>query len=846
MRHLLWFVLAGWLFLGGRAAGEPPLSASCFSFTRPLGRVIREADRITVVRVVRADTQSRTVLFRKVADLKGKSLEDIHLQFGKEIPSRRRQELADWSATCPTAIIFKSGDFSWIYMGNDCLLAIEKELTTLGRYGMYVGSVEKLRESVAAILSGKEEEVPIQAPEPPLWDEPSPIVRDWVWGKKGRVCRVRASLALHDDRSIVECKGGYFVGWGSGGPEAVPGLVAALRHKDPHRRAEAAVDLGQIDPPARAAVPALRTALHDPEGRVRVFAAEALARIDPSNGQTLPTLRAALKDREPATRRAAAVALAEVGPAARPALSALVSALSEEPETPTRAVIAYALGQVGPESSEPGCSCRDVVRALGRAVRTDPHASVRSCAVRALLKFGPEAKDALADLAAAMQDSESSIVWQVAALLARQGREGAAVLARALAEKNSEARLYAASSLAELGPHAKEAVPALRKALTDEDPLLRERAARSLLRIDRDLGVKEGVPVLARLLGDETYPSDRRDAIPRVLANVGPEARAAVPALVTLLEKWGWGLFNLAPHALGRIGPGAAAAVPALLKIIETGPDEAQERAVEALLRIAPNAAQTRAAVLDKEKWKSISVDNLGSLGPRAAPLLPALKRALRESKDEDRRVELAVAVWQIGRPIRCGELVVDEGQEAVEVLLEILSHRKAPSGSRTLWNGISLLGAEARPLLPAILAVYRRGSSDERKAIRYCLGAIGPAAAPAVPLLEQELKTTRDPEDRLQIAVILAQLGNGRAAVPILLEALEGRFLHPKSSRRYIGLLGSLRGQARSAVPLLLRVLRKEDQDHYWEAAAALYRIDPDAAVRAGIPDPPPVPNAE
>jgi HEAT repeat protein len=845
MRHLLWFVLAGWLFLGGRAAGEPPLSASCFSFTVPLGQEINEANRITLVRVVRVDQQSRTVFFRKVADLKGKSPDDIREEFTGSL-GERGQDILDWAATGPTAVIFQSNLLRYTYLGNDRAWASSNMAPYVSASGPYVGSVEKLRDAVAAILAGKEVVVAVMAPEPRFWDELSPIVRDWVWGKKGRVCRVRASLVLSNQRAIGECKGGYFVGWGSGGPEAVPGLVAALRHKDPHRRAEAAVDLGQLDPPARAAVPALRTALDDPEGRVRVFAAEALARIDPSNNHIIPTLRAALKDREPATRRAAAAALAEVGPLARPVLSALVSALREEPEAPTRAVIAYALGRLGPDSSEPDCSCRDVVRSLGRTLRKDADASVRSWAAQALVKFGPEAKAVLPDLAAALHDRESAIVGRAAELLARQGRKGIAILVRTLAEEKSEARRYAAESLWALGPLAKEAVPALRNALTDEDAHFRELAARTLLRIDHDLGVKEGVPVLARLLGDKTFPSHLREPIPGVLARVGPEAREAVPALVTLLEETGSTLDSRAAHALGRIGPDAAAAVPSLLKIIDKGPPLARDRAMVTLLRIAPNAARTRAAVVDNDRWKSLYVGWLGSVGPRAARLLPALKQALRMSKDENEQVALAVAVWQIGRPARCGELVLDERQEAVEVLLRIIGNRKAPTGRREIWARITNLGSEARPLVPAILAVYRHRPEEERIAIRECLGWIGPAAAAAVPVLEEELKTTRDPEERRQIAVTLAQLGNGRAAVPILLEALEGGYLPVYESRRFIGLLGSLRGQAKPAVPLLLRVLRQENQDDYWEAAVALYRIDRDAAVRAGVPDPPPLPNEE
>jgi HEAT repeat protein len=874
MQRLLWVVLAWWLTFGGRVpALEPPVVLPIL-FTPFLGKAVGGADHITLVRVLKVEKQSRTVIFRKVADLKGNSFEEIRHQFSDSIPAERRQEVLDWAAGRPTAIIFQSGLLSRTCMGNAWLLASADEVRAVGEAEMYVGSVEKLREAVVAILAGKEVVVTVPAPVRSRPEEPSPVVRDWLWGKKGRVCRVRASLVLSNQRAVEECKGGYLVAQGSSGPEAVPGLVAALRHKDPRTRAEAAVDLGQLDPPARDALAALRTTLHDSEGRVRVFAAEALVRIDPGNRDSIPTLRAGLKDRETATRRAAAVALLDIGSVARPALSALVSALDAESDPQTRAVLTYALGRRGPDTSLADCSCQDMVRALGKALRRETNAEAQVRVVRALRKFGPEAKAALPDLVVVLKDSEDGRARQAADLLARQGREGAALLAAALTEKSSHVRRLAAEHLEDLGPHSKEVVPALRKALADEDSEVRESAVRALLRIDHPVGVKEGVPVLVRMVEDKTHPY--RSVLVRRLGELGPEARAAVPTLIDLLAGPPSHERDQAVFALGDIGPGAAAAVPALFKAVRTGKShERRIQAAAALTRIAPNAEETATAltlllrakeadlsqwaalellslghhpealaVFRQTPWNQLPLRSLGRLGPRAAGLLPRIQGKLRKNDDPELEAGLALAVRQIGRCVPCGEFVVDEQQEATDRLVKIIGDPKVRCDLTGVWGAVAELGVEARPLVPVILAGFKDRHPVERLAILDCLGWVGPGAISVVPFLERELKTCRAPGERLAVAMTLAKLEKGRSAVPVLLECLETGELSNWPDWVIVRLLGSLKGQAKPAVPFLLRALRQESREGYLDAAAALFRIDPEAAAREGILELPRLPD--
>jgi HEAT repeat protein len=90
----------------------------------------------------------------------------------------------------------------------------------------------------------------------------------------------------------------------------------------------------------------------------------------------------------------------------------------------------------------------------------------------------------------------------------------------------------AAGSLAQIGPAA---IPGLKSALLDANPLVRRQAARAL-------------------------------------GKMGPEAEPAVSELIAALEDSDPTVREAAVQALGKIGPAAAPAIPALIKALEDSP----------------------------------------------------------------------------------------------------------------------------------------------------------------------------------------------------------------------------------------------------------------------------------
>jgi HEAT repeat protein len=99
-------------------------------------------------------------------------------------------------------------------------------------------------------------------------------------------------------------------------------------------------------------------------------------------------------------------------------------------------------------------------------------------------------------------------------------------LVQALKEGDDPTRARAAQALGDLGPDAREAVPALRAALRDEYEMVRENAAEAL----GDMGpaAKLAVPELISTMRDSVVPV--REAAKEALRKIAPAAAAKAGA----------------------------------------------------------------------------------------------------------------------------------------------------------------------------------------------------------------------------------------------------------------------------------------------------------------------------
>ena len=161
-------------------------------------------------------------------------------------------------------------------------------------------------------------------------------------------------------------------------------------------------------------------------------------------------------------------------------------------------------------------------------------------------------------------------------------KDAVPALIEALKDKDGKARVYAASALAKIDPASKDAVPALIGALKDKDGVVRSAAASALCGI-RPLS-KDLVPALIGALKNDKSSGVRRAAADG-LGGIGPVSKDVVPALIEALkDKEGLVVRRSAVYALGRIGPAAKDAVPALKSLSAIDPASGVRSSAKAAL----------------------------------------------------------------------------------------------------------------------------------------------------------------------------------------------------------------------------------------------------------------------
>lgn len=564
-----------------------PSAHAYIDVTPTLGRLLKEASQVVVLRVEKINHDKNAVIFSKAADLKGMlPAREIKQQFQGSSP-RTFQRVFEGAEPGTLAVAFFAGRVCQVCVGTawyEChahtdgwwLLSREKAELSLA----YHGSVEKLRRHIETILAGKETVITTVA----HGGDGQGSFFEVVFKKslQGRpVQRVRASLAMPDMVYLIGTDPRFFVGLGPVGKEEVPTLVQALTQGDRQRRIEAAGDLALLGPAAKEAAPALARLLKDDDTLVRIHAAEALAKIVAGHRPAIAVLGDALKDREPRVRQAAARALARIGPGARTATTALVEGLKYA-DDPVRLTFIEALGAIGDEKAVP---------ALIETLQTS---TLRLTAAEALGNIGPAARKAVPALVEGLSDKDRNFRWSCAVSLARIGGPGTGAAVRVFVEtfKGGDERAYynATLCLAALGPEAKAALPALAAKQGDELAAM----ARWSIEPDKKFPWQMG------------YTQDRdcdRWFFAAHVRIMGPRAREAALSLADALiagragtmPSWGYLLLQQE----------ATSVVPALVKGLQSEEAKVRHRSADTLAGIGPGArdglADLEAALQDKD-----------------------------------------------------------------------------------------------------------------------------------------------------------------------------------------------------------------------------------------------------
>jgi HEAT repeat protein len=546
------------------------------------------------------------------------------------------------------------------------------------------------------------------------------------------------------------------------GPKALGALVEALEGGGEYPAQLAAGALGQMGAGARPAVPALARALQSESLRIREAAANALRLLGPVAIEAVPQLVLAAKGADPSTKSRAIGALAKVGP---PAVQLLLDVIEGEAgadqglgRTP-RMIAIDCLGGLGPDARPAVPVLIEILEGGNPRLKDD--------AAEAIGRIGAGATPAIPALLKVVESGNHDLT-AAEALFRIDGRTAPYVdcvlrLSAKPTFRNALKRITGV--LFEMGPAAKAAAPALAGAI-GKDSHYDFAVARTILRLGEGSG-----PALDALVEKlrAAKTSGEREAILQALALFGPRLRAAVPAMVDLLDDPDASFRPAVALTLARAGE---AVVPSLAKLIaqlDQRPSPEVAAALGAMGQAAKEAVPRLHAALDRYDHHPDAANGstftamaraVFRIEGRAEGLVPGLVRRLRYGAGF--YVEDATGIERKIYPLR---------QAAACVLREI--------------------GGAAREAVPELRrAVAQEGDHFLRVEAALALLEIGaPAADLAVPL--EEILIDRDYRFSGGWSPILDEdeghlhTPRSSAAVPTLAMCLDDRDFLPYSRGR-------------------------------------------------------------
>ena len=489
------------------------------------------------------------------------------------------------------------------------------------------------------------------------------------------------------------------------------------------------------------------------------------------------------------------------------------------------------------------------------------------------------------DLLATAKSGEASARLLAIDQLGLQGEaiEGAVpLLTELLSDSTASVRAHAAHSLGQIGETAKPAAAALMKLLADEEPQVRREAIRALRNIRP--GPEVSIPLFTKLL-KEASPEIRivvtgaladagKDVVPPmvealahpeasywaclVLAEIGPDAAAAVPALTKLIQSDDRpDICREAIITLAAIGPEAASAVPALAELVAKRDEVQLGPAIYALGAIGPKsveAAQSVREVADQEDTspfvKTISLWTLARMNPEdeelVAEVVPHLVSALK-GPNPQLRVAAARALLDLDPPaeltrpliIKVMEEASPEvlhnildalagvGEKAVPRLIEALKVEEVRPHAAAI---IARIGPPAKAAVPGLIEALGDENPVARSEVLYAIAAIGPDAAEAVPVVIEVLD---DPELEVRYAACYALAQIGEAAEPAKAKLVEhlyhaDRFLSLNCALTLARIAPTCAATAPKSVPILVRGLQSDEAAKRYHSAEALKQLGP------------------
>jgi HEAT repeat protein len=476
-----------------------------------------------------------------------------------------------------------------------------------------------------------------------------------------------------------------------------------------------------------------------------------------------------------------------------------LSGLLSDPSAEVRAHAAAALGAVGDPA-------KSAVPAIVQLLR-DEDPIVRRQAVHAIMAIRPGPQVTVPLAVKLLEDSDPGVRLRILDAISQAGPAALPGLIEALS--NEKAAYWACLVLREMGPAAKDAVPALTARLKDSRPEIRREAVLALAAMDE--AAAPSAKEIAALLNDEQVAIPATYALAR-LGKVSGDVEALIRknagsqnALLSTTSLW----------ALAKARPDDAAlrrdATRKLIAALKHDDPFVRVQAARALAALPPAPEITtpiwEEAMADADETTiRHALDAMAQLGAAAVPRLTA---AL---ENEKHRLEVIYVLTHIG----------PEAAPAAEALANLASDPNEQVAHEALL-ALAAIGPGAKAAAPKLVARLGEADTANSAAIAYTLGKVDPASPAVRAALAKSLKSD-DQHVALLSAWALAQgdsLSTNLAsqAVPVLAAGLKSPSAEARQgAAEALGRLGKL---AAPAVPAL-EAAREDEEPSVREAAQA------------------------
>lgn len=292
-------------------------------------------------------------------------------------------------------------------------------------------------------------------------------------GPEAVVATAALAKALgHADAGVRRAAGAALLAVGQGAKPATPALLAALKDEDADVRRYALLTLAQVGVDSSTLLPVLAAVEEAEESDVTTVTNQMRSKIVLRAGDA-PLLCRALASKHADVRAVAADSLHKLNPDPKTALAPLIKALMDM-DPRVRAASAATIGLMGADARP---ASAELIKALN-----DDDEKVRTFVIASVHALAMQSKDMVGELAAAL--AEEGTRDGASAVLVKLGKPAVFPVVRLLGQRKEAIRLAAVKVLAEMGPAAAEAVPALQLRKTnDVSPTVREEAKTALLKI---------------------------------------------------------------------------------------------------------------------------------------------------------------------------------------------------------------------------------------------------------------------------------------------------------------------------------------------------------------------------